>query len=349
MPTGSSDAVAAAPVEVPDVAALEADGRWLEVIEQLTEANRRQPDPDLEVRLARARHRAFAQVASAPAPSTWPPPVDDLFAGVVGTPEVPVTELTSERLTSAIAHHGCLRVNGLLSPERVAQLTEDVERAFEGFDAYYDATVGDDPAPWFTPCETVEPWAMDPFEQILLRKVGGVHTGDSPRALFDLCEALDETGVSRVIGEHLGERPVLSLNKGVLRTMRDAAPNWHQDGCYLGTDIRAVNLWVTLSDCGGDTGARGLDLVPRRIDRLLPGGTHGLDHPNCIAHEVVADAAGEAGWQRPFFAAGDAILFDQLFVHSTDKRPGIDDVRYAIESWFFTASTLPDNQIPLVV
>jgi hypothetical protein len=344
MPTGSPDAVALAPIE-----ALEADGRWLEAIEQLTAANRRRPDPDLERRLARVRHRAFEEVASAPAPSTWPRPVDDLFPGVTEPPAVTVDELTSERLTSAIAHHGCLRVNGLLSPARVAQLTDDIERAFDGFDAYYDPAVTDDPAPWFAPCETVEPWEMDPFEQILLRKVGGVHTGDSPRALFDLCEALDETGVSRVIGEHLGERPVLSLNKGVLRTMREAEPDWHQDGCYLGTDIRAVNLWVTLTDCGGDTGARGLDLVPRRFDRLLPGGTHGLPHPNCIAHEVVTEAAGDAGWQRPFFAAGDAILFDQLFVHSTDKRPGIDDVRYAIESWFFTASTFPENQIPLVV
>ena len=42
-------------------------------------------------------------------------------------------------------------------------------------------------------------------------------------------------------------------------------------------------------------------------------------------------------------------VFDQVFVHSTDKREGLTDLRYAIETWFFTPSTFPDNQIPIVV
>jgi hypothetical protein len=328
---------------------LEAQGRWLDAIEVLTEENRRQRDPAVEERLARVRHRAYEQVRGEQGLEVWPPPADDLFPGVVGPPEVPASELTTELLRSGIANHGSLLVRGLLSPARVAQLVDDIDRAFDGYDANEDGAPLSETTPWFVPMETASGFAMDPIEQMLLRKAGGVHTGDSPRALFDLLDALDEVGLIDVVRSHFGETPLTSLNKGVLRKVLEANPTWHQDGCYLGEDIHAVNLWIALTDCGGDTQAPGLDMMPTRIGRLLPGGTHGAVHPQAIGHAVVMEAGDGLEWTRPYFAAGDAILFDQVYVHSTDKREGLTDLRYAIETWFFTPSTFPDNQIPIVV
>ena len=48
-------------------------------------------------------------------------------------------------------------------------------------------------------------------------------------------------------------------------TLRKADPTvggaWHQDGAFMG-DVRALNLWLSLSRCGDE--APGLDIVPRR-------------------------------------------------------------------------------------
>ena len=62
-----------------------------------------------------------------------------------------------------------------------------------------------------------------------------------------------------------GERPALSANKCTLRRVPvDTNTNWHQDGAFLGADVRTVNLWLALSDCGDDS--PGLEIVPRRLD-----------------------------------------------------------------------------------
>jgi hypothetical protein len=60
----------------------------------------------------------------------------------------------------------------------------------------------------------------------------------------------------------------------------------------------------------------------------------------------LADESGRP-IQRPYFGVGDAILFDQFFVHRSDVRP-LTRERYAIESWFFTADGYPDHLVPVV-
>ena len=64
---------------------------------------------------------------------------------------------------------------------------------------------------------------------------------------------------------YLGEPPLLSVHK---TTLRKADPSvggaWHQDGAFMG-DVRALNLWLSLSRCGDE--APGLDIVPRRARR----------------------------------------------------------------------------------
>ena len=80
---------------------------------------------------------------------------------------------------------------------------------------------------------------------------------------------------------------MLSANKCTLRRVPiDANTDWHQDGAFLGAGIRALNVWLALSDCGVD--APGLDLVPRRFDDVLETGTGGAIFDWAVGPDVVA-------------------------------------------------------------
>ena len=62
---------------------------------------------------------------------------------------------------------------------------------------------------------------------------------------------------------------------------------------------------------------------------------------------MAEEAAGEYGIVNPIFAPGDALLFDDLFLHQTGGKPGLTKPRYAIESWFFGPSAFPEIYVPL--
>jgi hypothetical protein len=49
----------------------------------------------------------------------------------------------------------------------------------------------------------------------------------------------------------------------------------------------------------------------------------------------------------PVFNAGDAFFFDHFYLHRTQYRTDFTKLRYAVETWFFGASSFPKNQIPL--
>ena len=147
--------------------------------------------------------------------------------------------------------------------------------------------------------------------------------------------------------DYLGERPVLSANKCTLRRVPvDTNTAWHQDGAFLGEQVRTLNLWLGLSSCG--VYAPGLDLVPRRFDRLVEAGTEGAYFDWAVSDDVVESQAGDAPVVRPVFGPGDALLFDHLFLHRTAISPTMTRPRHAMETWFFAPSTYPDGQIPLV-
>ena len=65
--------------------------------------------------------------------------------------------------------------------------------------------------------------------------------------------------------------------------------------------------------------------------------------------DVVGDMSKLAGVAAPRFKAGDALLFDQMFLHRTGVRPGMTRERLAIESWFFAGSTFPMEQMPIAL
>ena len=139
------------------------------------------------------------------------------------------------------------------------------------------------------------------------------------------------------------------MNKSVLRRVspKTSGADWHQDGAFLGEGIRSLNVWLTLSRCGDV--APGMDVVPLRLEEIVETGTDGANFDWSVSPAVVEDVAGDTGVVRPLFDAGDALLFDHMFLHRTASDPAMSSERYAIETWFFAPSAYPDDQVPLVL
>ena len=165
--------------------------------------------------------------------------------------------------------------------------------------------------------------------------------------MFDYFEMLEGAGVRGLISDYLGERPAVTLKKSTLRKVPPLPhADWHQDGAFLGEGIRTINVWVTLSRCGDD--APGLDLVPRRLDHIAETGTGGAFFEWSVGPDTAAAEAGDVPIVRPVFEPGDALLFDELFLHRTATNAEMTRDRYALETWFFAPSLYPDDQIPFV-
>ena len=298
----------------------------------LADANRRRRDHRLERRLVDLRFDAFRDAkwsAPAPVPTTAP----DLFPGPA-IPEIAGADLSVEQVRSALFNHGSLIVRGLIGPERIAQLTDDIDRALDGYDAWFAGKGLATAAPWFVP------FAHEPkkVERKFRRDVGGVLAVDSPPALFDLIETFDDAGVRRVVTEFFSEQPALLAKKWTLRKVpHDTGESgWHQDGSFMGGDIRSLNVWLALSHCGDD--APGLDVVARRLDGIVPTGTDGAWLDWTVGPGMVEQVAPGAV-VRPIFEAGDALIFDHMNLHRTAVDPGMLNDRYAIEAWFLAPST----------
>ena len=338
-----------------ELVALAEAGDLLARIRALTELHRREPNGLRAKALVDLRHDAYLSLAAAgfeEPGQDWPGGLGDPFGlddplCVDGLATVRVDDLGADTLRRGIQHHGALRVRGLLDGDRVAGLRNLVEAAWaarERVDASA-AEPGDDAL--YSPFLPRLPYRIGPL-RVWAKETGGLLGFDSPAVFLRLLDILGETGVVDAIEGYLGERPALSYDKTALRRVGvDTGSDWHQDGAFLGTDLRTVNVWIALSDCGVD--APGLDLVPARVPELLDCGTDGACFDWSIGDRVVRERAGSTGVVRPEFAAGDTLLFDQFFVHRTAVCDAMTRPRFAIESWFFAPSTYPKDRIPLWV
>ena len=262
-------------------------------------------------------------------------------------------DLDAQVLRDGILRHGSLLVRGAVPTERVERLIEGTDRAMTARDDFVPGDV-ERTTPWY------EPFRPDPSYPAVMnrqlgnrrkwvRDAGGVWAADSPRMLFELFDTLHASGLGEVITGYLGERPALAVDKCTLRRVGlDTSTDWHQDGAFLGSGIRTVNLWLALSHCGID--APGLDLVPARLDRIVETGTEGATFGWSVGPGVVARVAADAGAPvaRPVFEPGDVLFFDDLFLHRTAIDPAMTRERYAVESWFFAPSAYPEQYVPLV-
>jgi hypothetical protein len=326
--------------------AVAGEGRLLEAIDLLQNANRLVRDGDVERRLVRLRHDAFAQLDRSGSSAPWPPTVPDVLEDAPSPPVIEPEELTLDTLRSGIFGHGCLLVRRLVPEPQVDQLVEGIDRAFQAYEAHAGGAPKSETTPWFEPFTPGPGYSVGPKRKWTW-EAGGVLVADSPRLMYDLLETLDEVGLRRLIGAHFDERPLLSMNKSTLRRVPlDTSSDWHQDGAFLGEGIRTVNVWLSLSHCGRD--APGLDIVPRRLDHIVETGTEGASFQWSVAPDKVEQVCGANSVVRPIFEPGDVLLFDDLFLHRTAIEPDMTRERYAIETWFFAASTYPGKQIPFV-
>jgi hypothetical protein len=310
---------------------LVADQKLADAIRLLTEVNRRCRDTRVEKRLVDLRFDAFRQTDQARAHPVWPEHVEDLFPGE-GIPEIAREQLTAERLRSGVTNHGSLLVRGLANRDQVEQLVSNIDKALAAFDAHAAGVDRPDLSGWFQPF-TSDRWS----NRTKKRARGSVLAVDSPPALFDLIETLEQAGVGRLLRDYFGEPPMLLAKKATLRRVaRDSKPGgWHQDGAFMGAGIRSLNLWLSLSHCGDD--APGLDVVGRRLDALVETGDGAFAAWGVKPH--VAEQVGAGAIMRPIFDPGDALLFDHLTLHRTAVDAGMKNDRYAIETWLFAPST----------
>src|SRR4030081_1212417 len=114
---------------------------------------------------------------------------------------------------------------------------------------------------------------------------------------------------------------MLLPRKGTLRriTREGTSGGWHQDGAFMGVDIRSLNVWLALSHCGDD--APGLDVVARRLTGLVPVGDGAV--ADWAASPDAAEGVAAGALVRPIFDPGDALIFDHLNLHRTAIDPGM--------------------------
>jgi hypothetical protein len=300
---------------------------------------------DTERRLLALRHIAGvrARAAGGPRPA-FPEPDRDRLPPVGSVPEFAAAELTPGLIRAAILRDGFILVRQLVGRGDALAFAAQIDRAFTEREAFL---AGREPAegyyeefPPVTPDEQapVRPW---------IREGGGLLAVDSPMLCAAMLELFKRAGILRLVAGYLGEPPLISLQKTTLRKAQPhVAGAWHQDGSFMG-DVRALNLWLSLSRCGDES--PGLDIVPRRLDHLVRQQTDEALLAIQVSQRMAEQAAADTKIVRPVFEPGDALFFDELFLHKTGSEPSMPKPRFAIENWFFGASAFPREYGPLAL
>lgn len=314
-------------------------------IERLTDANRANPDRAVERRLLRLRHVAgIRRLEAAEGGAEYPAPDFERLPDAGELPEIAAADVTPELLRAGILRDGCLLVRGLVQRDAALAFAARIDRCFEereradaggsAADGYYEE---------FRPEAPFSPFVARDW----IKDGGGVLAADSPLLSFELTELFRAADVPRIVDGYLGEPAMISMHKTTLRKASPSVPGaWHQDGTFMG-DVRSLNLWLSLSRCGDV--APGLDIVPRRLDQLVATQTDEAMLPIQASQAKVEEAAGDTPIIRPIFEPGDALFFDELFMHQTASDPSMPNPRFAVESWFFGASAFPADYAPVAV
>jgi len=319
-------------------------------IEKLTAGNRLSPNAEIECQLADLRLRGFKQLEAASTPlHDWPPHITDPFPNERGIPEISINEMNVHTVAGGILHHGSIIVRGLLKSEQAQCLIKDIDQVMEAQAAFMKNKNLKETAPWFAPPEYLSQFKLGVGRKFIA-ETGGIWAIDSPRTLFHLLELYEQVGLKKLLTDYFGEAPCLSVRKWVLRRVAPlpAEPDWHQDGSFMGTQVRSANLWIALNRCGGDTDTPGIDLIPKRLNEIIKTGTHGAGYDWVVSPQLVKEQFIDTPPVRPLFEPGDAIFFDHFNLHRTAYGTHITQKRYAIECWFFARSAYPEEQIPLI-
>lgn len=315
-------------------------------IDRLTRDKPAGTDPEADRRLLWLRHLAGVRLLVAnDGDAEHPTPAIDQLPNPGSLPQIAAEDVTPALIRAGIMRDGCLWVKGLIDRDSAERFAGEIDRSFaerERVQAGEQATPG-----YYEPFEAKPPYEIAYGAREWIQAGGGVLAVDSPQLAADMLAIFRAAGLQRLVEGYLGEPPMISLQK---TTLRKADPSvggaWHQDGAFMGS-VRALNLWVSLSRCGDES--PGLDLVPRRLDHIVTAGTDEAVLDYQVSQAKAEEAAGDVGTMRPIFEPGDALFFDELFLHATGSDPAMPKPRYAIESWFFGGSAFPGEYGPLAV
>ena len=325
---------------------LDLDGLRAE-IERLSEANLRAPDPVRERHLLTLSHRAGIALADqAPEEPEFVSPAEELLAPGDPLPEVAAAELTADLIRAGILRDGCLLVRGVVNRQRALDMAEEIDRAFAQRER---SDTGRSVRPGYYEEFQPEPGSGEPVVRGWIKQGGGLLAADAPRLHFEMRQMFRDARLPEVVSGYLGEPALISVHKTTLRKADPSVPGaWHQDGFFMGP-VRSLNMWLSLSRCGDV--APGLDLLPRRLDHYLATATEEAVLDYTISQMKVDEAASAAGTRiiRPIFEPGDALFFDELFLHQTGSDPSMRKPRYAIENWFFGGSAFPSEYAPIAL
>lgn len=315
-------------------------------IDRLSAENRARPNRKTERRLLALRHRAGIERldANGARPSHPEPDYASLPEADV-LPELTPGQLTPELVRAGILRDGCVLVRGLVDRDRALRFGELIDRSF----AERERQLGGGRAAegLYEEFDAEPPYDAFAAQRDWIRQGGGVLAVDSPTLSAEMIDMFGAAGIPRLVAGYLGEPPLISLEKTTLRKAEPSVTGaWHQDGKFMG-DVRALNLWLSLSRCGDES--PGLDIVPRRLDHIVEAGGEDSFLDIQVSQADAEAAAGDTPIVRPIFEPGDALLFDDLFLHSTGSDPSMPKPRYAIESWFFGGSAFPREYGPVAV
>ena len=311
-------------------------------IERLSASNRDERDLDNERQLLWLRHLAGMRVLAEAGTADFAAPDNGGLPTAEGLPEFTRADVTPGVLRAAVLRDGCVLVRGLIDREAALHFADGIDRAF----AERERIQAGDAAPgaYYSEFEP-HPDSKAEFGRLWIQEGGGVLAADSPTVAFEMLELFRAADLGPLVDGYLGEAGLISAHK---TTLRKAAPTvagaWHQDGAFMGP-VRSLNLWLALSRCGDV--APGLDLVPRRLDHLVASQTDEAILDFQVSQAKAEEAAGDKAILRPIFEPGDALFFDEMFLHQTASDPSMPNPRFALESWFFGSSAFPVDYAPV--
>lgn len=323
-------------------------GQVKQAISLLMTLNKSCPNNETEQRIIEMRHEGFFQLDYQNPLEHWPPYVEKQLCEIGKIPEIESEDLNADLIRDGIIGHGALILRNFCKQPFIEQMKHNIDNAIDAYDTEHAGKPLERLSPWYKPIKVSPKAADNKIARKWVRAASGIFGADSPRSMFDLLDQLENTKILTAIETYFGERPALSIKKTTLRRVPcDSKAGWHQDGAFLGENIRTVNLWIALTDCG--TTAPSMDMVPIRLDKIVAIGTGKADFSWSIDNDMANQVAGDTPPQRLHFSAGDAILFDEMNLHRTGVSPGMTNERYAIEAWFFAPSCYPMAQLPILV
>ncbi len=311
-------------------------------IERLSASNRDERDLDNERQVLWLRHLAGMRALEEAGAADFAAPDNGGLPTADGLPEFTRADVTPGVLRAAILRDGCVLVRGLIDREAALHFAGEIDRAF----AERERIQAGDAAPgaYYAEFEP-HPESKAEFGRSWIQEGGGVLAADSPTVAFEMLELFRAADLGPLVDGYLGEAGLISAHKTTLRKAAPTVPGaWHQDGAFMGP-VRSLNLWLALSRCGDV--APGLDLVPRRLDHLVASQTDEAILDFQVSQAKAEEAAGDKAILRPIFEPGDALFFDEMFLHQTASDPSMPNPRFALESWFFGSSSFPADYAPV--